>query len=153
MSRRDGPRTDKMLPLHLPLPEKNMFLGRGANRHCVGPSVVVESSVSESGHGPLVDTKVDHRSSVSREGEASFVASKRTRCKMARAESRWRDALSQFKIDVAGCAERGGAESLGNSGDQSKVRAAFPSPAGVAVENRDGCRFDGIWRSCRGTCF
>ena len=52
-------------------------------------------------------------------GRASKKATSRTRCRMARAESRWSDeknALSQFEIDVAWCVERGGAESCDQVG-------------------------------------
>ena len=68
-------------------------------------------------------------------GRASKKATSRTRCRMARAESRWGDekknALSQFEIDVAWCVERGGAESVGDPRDQVAGRVSPASSMSV----------------------
>ena len=62
---------------------------------------------------------------------------KRARRKMARAESRWRDALSQFEIDVAGCAEvalRG--REIRDPSDQDA--GTVSPPTGMTVGNQWG---------------
>ena len=48
-----------------------------------------------------------------------------------------RDALSRFRIDVAGRAGRGGAETLGDPGDQVASGVITP-PSGVSVEHHCG---------------
>ena len=67
------------------------------------------SSSSWSGHGSVLastpgSSQAGDQSSVSGQGAESLEATKRTRLRMARAESRWSDEkMGQVEIGVAGC--------------------------------------------------